>query len=194
VLFRSNKDFGFALTYSRAYYSGAANDVSVSGAEGTSFANQPFGAAVATSSNNFGVEANYRAAPWLAISGWGLYTQAIAENGKGLATVNTGDKADIWSWAVSLAFPDLWQKGNLGGIIFGQTPRVTNTDFGPPVLLPATARRLDDAASYHVEVLYRFQVANNISVTPAFFVVFNPEGNSNNSAQYVGVIRTTFRF
>lgn len=200
LAFQPSKDFGIALTYAHAYYSGANNDVAVSGAYGTGFANQPFGAAVATSANNFGVEASFRVAPWLTVSGWGLYTQAIAENGRGVAAVNTGDKADIWSWAVSLAFPDLLKKGNVGGIIFGRTPSVTGTDYGLPLFLsttaanPAPARRFDGDTSYHLEALYLFQVTRNISITPAVFVIFNPEGNSNNSTQYVGVLRTTFRF
>jgi hypothetical protein len=204
LAFQPSKDFAIGLTYSRAYYSGAANDVSVSGAYGSAFANQPFGAGlgntalnprgVATSANHYGVEANYRIFPGFAISAWGLYTQAIAEDGSGIAAVNTGDKADIWSWAVGLAFPDLFKKGNLGGIIFGQTPRVTSNDYGPPVLGLTTARREDNDTSFHVEALYRLQVTNNISVTPGFFVIFNPENNSNNDTVYVGVLRTTFRF
>ncbi len=204
LAYQPTKDFGIGLTYAHAYYSGFTNEVAVSGAYGTAFANSPFGSGigntaatprgVATSSNDFGIQANYRIFPWLAISGWGLYTQAIAENGVGLAAVNTGDKADIWSWAVALAFPDLFKKGNLGGIIFGAPPRVTSSDYGPPLLGATTARREDSSTSYHIEALYRFQVTNNISITPGFFVVLNPEGNSNNDPIYVGVIRTTFRF
>lgn len=202
--YQPSKDFGIGLTYARAYYSGSNNDVSVSGAYGTAFANQPFGAGadstaanptgVPTSANNFGIQANYRITPGFAISGWGLYTQAIAADGEGLAAVNTGDKADIWSWAVALAFPDLLKKGNLGGIIFGQPPKVTDNDFGLPVLGATSPRRRDEDTSYHLEVLYRHQISNNISITPGFFVIFNPEGNSNNDPVYVGVIRTTFRF
>jgi hypothetical protein len=194
LAFQPTKDFGIGLTYAHAYYSGFENDVTVSGAYGTAFANQPFGAGVATSANDFGVEASYRIFPGFAISAWGLYTKAIAENGRRLATVNTGDKADIWSWAVTLAFPDLFKKGNLGGIIFGQTPRVTSSDFGPPVLGLTTARREDSDTSFHLEALYRFQVTKGISITPGFFVIFNPEGNNDNSNLYVGVIRTTFQF
>jgi carbohydrate-selective porin OprB len=41
---------------------------------------------------------------------------------------------------------------------------------------------------------YRFQVSDNISVTPGAFVLFNPEGDSNNDTSIVGVVRTTFVF
>lgn len=204
LAFQPNKNFGIGLTYAHAYYSGSANDVAVSGAYGSAFANQPFGAGVGstaaaprgvpTSANNFGIQANYLIFPGFAVSAWGLYTQAIAESGVGLANVNTGAKADIWSWAVGLAFPDLFQKGNLGGLIFGQPPKVTSNDFGPAVTTARSPRRVDSDTSFHIEALYRFQVSKNISITPGFFVVLNPEGNSNNDPLYVGVIRTTFQF
>lgn len=194
LAFQPSRDFGIGFTYSHAYYSGVNNDISVSGAYGTTFANQPFGAGFATSSNNFGIQATYRLTPGLALSGWGLYTQAIAENGKGSAAVTRGDKADIWSWAVGLAFPDLGGKGNLAGLIFGQPPKVTRSDFGPPVLALTTPRREDEDTSYHLEAFYRLQVTNNISITPGLFAIFNPEGDSNNDTLLVGVIRTTFRF
>ncbi len=33
----------------------------------------------------------------------------------------TNANADIWNWAVTLAFPDLGKKGNFAGIIVGDT-------------------------------------------------------------------------
>ncbi len=120
---------------------------------------------------------------------WG----AIAETNAG-TTVNRGDKADIWSWAVTIAFPDLGGKGNLAGIIFGQPPKVMHSDFGAPVLTATAARREDRDTSFHLEGLYRFQISDKLSVTPGLIVILNPENNRNNDTLYVGVIRTTFRF
>jgi hypothetical protein len=51
-----------------------------------------------------------------------------------------------------------------------------------------------DKRPFHLEAYYRFQVSKNISITPGAFVLFNPEGNSNNDTTGVGVIRTTFTF
>ncbi|HIK17170.1 MAG TPA: carbohydrate porin [Leptolyngbyaceae cyanobacterium M33_DOE_097] len=202
--FQPNKDFILGLTYAHSYFSGASNDVTVSGAYGSAFANAPFGAGfgstvdnprgVATSANYYGIQASYRIAPWLAISGWGLYTQAIAEDGKGLANVSTGDKADIWSWMVGLAFPDAFGKGNLAGLMVGMPPKVTKSDFGPANTTATTPRREDEDTSLHLEALFRYQITDNISITPGFIMVLNPEHNNNNDTVYVGVIRTTFRF
>jgi carbohydrate-selective porin OprB len=43
------------------------------------------------------------------------------------------------------------------------------------------------------EIWYKFQVTDNISVTPAFFTITNPAGTGSNSA-YGGVLKTTFLF
>ena len=193
-----NKDATLALTYAHSYLSGAAGDVTVSGSYGSAFANTPFGSTIATSSNQYGLQGSYRFSPNFVLSGWAGYTQATAETSSGTNpitnVVNRGDKADIWNWAVTLAFPDLGQKGNLGGIIFGQPPKVTSNDFGPTVLTPTTNRRVDNDTSFHLEALYRYQVNSNLSITPGMIVIFNPEHDSNNGTIYAGVIRTTFRF
>ncbi|MEA5572900.1 iron uptake porin [Calothrix sp. UHCC 0171] len=198
LAFQPNKDATLALTYAHSYLSGVAGDVTVSGSYGSAFANTPFGAAIATSANHYGVQASYRFHPKFMLSGWGGYTQATAEVSSGTNSttnqVNKGDKADIWNWAVTLAFPDLGKKGNLGGIIFGQPPKVTSNDFGSTILTPTTARRKDADTSFHLEALYRYQVNPNLSITPGLIVIFNPEHNSNNDTIYTGVIRTTFRF
>lgn len=194
LAFQPNQNLTLALAYAHSYFSGAvAGDVSVSGAEGSVFANSPFGANIATSANHYGLQANYRLNPQFTLAGWVGYSQATAENSSG-ANVNRGDKADIWNWAVTLGLLDLGKKGNLAGIIFGQPPKVTSNDFGLAVPTSTSPRRLDSDTSYHLEALYRYQVNSNISITPGLVVIFNPEHNSNNDTIYTGVIRTTFRF
>lgn len=195
LAFQPNSNLTLGLTYAHSYLRGANNDgdVTVSGGYGSAFANSPFGATINTTTNHYGLETSYRVHPQLAFGGWVGYTQAIAENSSG-ANVNRGDKADIWNWAVNLAFPDLGKKGNLGSIIFGQPPKVTSNDFGPAVLTSTSNRRLDSDTSLHLEALYRYQVNNNLSITPGLIVVFNPEHNSNNNTVYTGLLRTTFRF
>ncbi|MCC5640393.1 iron uptake porin [Nostoc sp. CHAB 5844] len=207
VAFQPNKNFTLALTYAHSYFSAvdangvATGDVNVSGSEGSAFANNPFGTnaiPIATSANHYGIQSSYKLSDNFILSGWVGYTQAIAETNSGrnsvTNTVNRGDEADIWNWAVTLGFPDLGKKGNVGGIIFGQPPKVTSNDYGPQTLTATSARREDSDTSYHLEALYRYQVNSNISITPGFIILFNPEHNSNNDTIYVGTIRTTFRF
>jgi hypothetical protein len=202
LVFQPNPQFGLGFTYVRGYYN---NGIGTSGSTGSGFANNPFnspspgvlGSAtnVPTSADAFGLEVSYRLSPKVVLSGWGGYTRAEAERTLGTGTVvRKGDSADIWNWAVTLAFPDLFKEGNLGGIIFGMPPKVTGSDYGLAVPTATSARREDTGTSYHLEAFYRFRVNDNIAVTPGFFVLFNPEHNDANDTIFVGTLRTTFTF
>ena len=180
------------VSYSRAYAPGGLVDLT--GSTGSFLAIRPFGDAIATSSDTFGIQAYYRFTPNFQIHGWGGYINAQAENsalsnitngtgGEFTTLVNKGSDADIWFGAVGISFPDVGKKGNLPGILVGLPPRVTNSDV-----------RKERDTSYHVEGFFRFQVNDYITVTPGFWVIFNPENDSRNDTQYVGVIRTSFNF
>ncbi len=173
LAFKPFKDLEVGFTYVRSYDRGG--NVGITSGTGGLRANAPFGAGVATSSDQFAVEASYKLGTKAVISGWGGFTKARSENAANL-------DADIWNWAVTLAFPDLGKKGNLAGIIVGQPPRITGGDVTS-----------DDKASFHVEALYRYQLNDKVSVTPGLIVIFNPE-NANNDTVYVGTVRTTFTF
>ncbi len=177
LIFSPSKTFSMGATYAYNYFAGF--DVNASGSTGSAFAQRPFGA-VATSTNSYGAIASWRISPQFNLSGWVGLTQANAEAG-----INRGADATIWNWLVALAFPDLGQKGNLGGIMVGMPPKVSDNDI--------RARENRDT-SIHLEALYRYQINSNISITPGLIVIFNPEHNRNNDTIYVGVVRTTFTF
>ncbi len=183
VVLRPSKALEVALTYARSYYPG--NEVNVTSSIGSGYASNPFASSPAlrraTSSNAFGVQAQFRLSPKFIVGGWAGYTEAYQAGNSNEATILYG--------SAFLAFPDLGKKGNLGGIIVGIPPKVTGNDF-----IAATGRRIDNDTTYHVEALYRYRVSNNIAITPGVIVIFNPEGNNDNATQYVGVIRTTFSF
>ncbi|OKH38658.1 hypothetical protein NIES2119_08665 [[Phormidium ambiguum] IAM M-71] len=180
------------VSYAHAYAPGGLVDLT--GSTGSFLATRPFGDAIATSSDTFGIQGYYRFTPNFQIHGWGGYINAQAES-SGLSTisngtggefttlVNRGSDANIWFGAVGMSFPDVWKKGNLPGILVGLPPRVSNSDV-----------RKERDTSYHVEAFFRFQVNEYITVTPGFWVIFNPENDSRNDTQYVGVIRTSFNF
>jgi Carbohydrate-selective porin, OprB family/S-layer homology domain len=194
VVFRPSKTIDVGLTYIRAYYPGG--DAGLTGGTGSAYANNPFNTSAAgvtrqgTSSDNFGLQAQWRFSPKLTVGGWAGYTRAYAKS--------TSDEATIWNWSAFLAFPDLGKKGNLGGIIVGMPPKVSSNDFTQTVTLSNgltdIRRREDRSSTLHVEGLYRYRLNDNISITPGVIVIFNPEGNSSNPTQFVGVLRTTFTF
>ncbi|WP_245939717.1 iron uptake porin [Stenomitos frigidus] len=112
---------------------------------------------------------------------WAVAAAAFAHRNR------SSDDATILYAAGYLGFPDLGKKGNLGGILVGITPYVIDNNG-------LTAARQDNDTPFYVEAFYRYPLTDNIAITPGLFVLFNPEGNSTNATQYVGVIRTTFTF
>ena len=92
--------------------------------------------------------------------------------------------AEIFNYAVNLAFPDLGKEGNLLGIVIGQPPKVTSNEL----------ELIDSDTSLHLETFYRFFVTDNISMTPGLIIITNPEHNSSNELTFVGTIRTNFTF
>ncbi|MEH2308200.1 iron uptake porin [Nostoc sp.] len=134
--------------------------------------------------NSFGGTVTWRLSPKIALSGYGaaLFVDA-ASNSVNASTTFT-------SWMAGVHFRDLFKSGNTAGIIFGQ-PLFRSDTGGSAQLTPTGENR---ATPYHLEAYYRFQVSDNISITPGAFVLFNPEGNSNNDTTTVGVLRTTFTF
>ncbi len=176
--------FGFGLTYSRGYY--APDELVVSGETGSETANAPFGEEIATSADHFGLQGKYRVSDRFSISAWGGLTlaHALADGDNEGIFVDDGDDATIFNWAVTLAFPDLFAEGNLGGITVGQPPQVSSNDGGLE----------DEDGAWHIEAQYRHKINDHIAINPGFFVVINPENNSDNDAIYVGTIRTIFEF
>ncbi|HEY9897415.1 MAG TPA: iron uptake porin [Candidatus Sericytochromatia bacterium] len=184
VVLKPSRALEVALTYARSYYPG--NEVNITSSTGSGYASNPFASSAAvrraTSSDAFGVQAQFRLSPKFIVGGWFGYTKAYQ--------AGNANEADVLNGSVFLAFPDLGKKGNLGGIIVGVPPKVTGNDF----IAANGLRRIDNDTTYHVEALYRYRVTNNIAITPGVIVIFNPEGNNDNATQYVGVVRTTFSF
>jgi carbohydrate-selective porin OprB len=76
-----------------------------------------------------------------------------------------------------LQWADVFAKGNAAGVAVGQ---------------PSNSENADKATM--LEFFYKYQVSNNISVTPAVFYVSDNQGAKNASTNWGGVIQTTFRF
>ena len=115
----------------------------------------------------------------LVFGSWGGFTFANA--------VNSDNYANTETYLFSLGYRDPFGKeGDLLAFLFGQPPKLTD------------GRGLrageDDDTSLHFELFYRFQVNDNISITPGVFYVTNPEHNEDNDDIFVGLIRTVFRF
>lgn len=182
LTFTPSRNFDIALSYGRKYF-GSNTGFNLTGGTGSAFARNPF-QQNATVSDNFGLQFLWKTSPTLQIGGWFGYTRAFQVKG-------AENEATILNGAISVAFPDLFKKGNLGGIIVGIPPKATSNDFRPT---PTAARRVDSDTSLHLEAFYTFKVNNNVSITPGVFLITNPEQNRNNDSILVGTVRTNFSF
>jgi hypothetical protein len=167
-------ELAFAATYTRTYERN--DDVNLMGSTGVEEANEPFGQN-ATTSNNFGLQANWEITSGLEIGGWFGYTQAQQQqNGDASATILNG--------ALTLAFPDLGAENNVGGIIIGVPPVITGHDDDDLIT---------DEIPLHIEALYRIEVNDYIEITPGAFAIINPDTENGNTL-WVGTVRTEFSF
>jgi hypothetical protein len=165
------------FTYINAYAPFGANlqpdDPFNLSATGSNLANSNFDSAV--SINAYGISGNFQVSPKFALGGWvGYANHNYIGRGRG----------DVWNWAVTLAFPDLFKQGNLGGLLVGQEPKLTRSDLG----------FRDRDTSLHLEAFYRYRINDNISITPGVIWVTNPDYNENNNDAVIGVVRTVFSF
>jgi Carbohydrate-selective porin, OprB family len=101
---------------------------------------------------------------------------------------------------VFVNFPDLFGTGNLGGIYIGQPPKIVSSNLPtgnniPDFLDTGLGRKGGQpGTTTHVEMFYRWQVSENISVTPGVMVIFQPDHTRNSDPITVGVLRTSFSF
>lgn len=144
--------------------------------------------------NAFGLAVDWRAARKVNLGGWVGYTNSDFQAADG--------EVETWNWMTYLTFPDLGKDGNLGGIFFGQPPKITTSTLPVGSNIPSFVNRGDINAgeggqpdtTTHLEAFYRFNVTDNIAVTPGFIMVFNPAHNDANDTITIGVLRTTLSF
>jgi hypothetical protein len=167
-------ELALAATYTRTYERN--DDVNLMGSTGVEEANEPF-EQNATTSDNFGLQANWEVTSGLEIGGWVGYTQAQQQqNGDASATIFNG--------ALTFAFPDLGAENNVGGMIIGVPPVISEHDDEDLVT---------EETPLHIEALYRIEVNDYIEITPGGFVVINPDTENGNTL-WVGTVRTEFSF
>ena len=148
--------------------------------------------------DSIGSTLSWRANSKLTLGGWVGFTSST------VAVPNYGGGVSTSNWMAFANFPDLFAKGNLGGIYFGQPPKITRSDLTLGGLsglnIPGTISGLSGASggqpssTYHLEAFYRFQVNDNISVTPGMVVLFNPVQTAGSDPIVIGTVRTTFSF
>lgn len=197
-----SRQFGLGLAYAHTYQN-SAGGVNLFESTGSDLAIAPFATLnangtlnnnIATSVNHYSAQANFRLTDKIGIGGWYGIADISGENGVN----NNRLDATATYWAANLALRDFGSKGSLLGVTFGQPPKITGSNFRGAVAggvgSAVGTRQKDQDTSYQLETLYRLQLNDNVSVTPALLVIFNPEHNDRNDTIYIGTLRTTFTF
>ena len=186
ITFKPSQALSLGLTYVNAYRRSAIFDTGNggTGGSGTLFANQGrnvLGAVTPSEINAYGAEVAFRLSPQIVLNAFGSYINAD------FVGDNNGSRT-IWTYGAGVAFPDFGKKGNLLGFMAGAEPYLGN---------PTAAQRatgVSNSIPLHIEGFYKYQLNDNISITPGVIWVINPGQNDNNNDVVIGTVRTTFTF
>jgi hypothetical protein len=182
LTFNASEAFQIGLTYVNAYRAngGIFDGGSSIASSGTLFANNSTIGGVAQQNpakvNAYGASVAFKVSPKFVINGFASYINAdFVNDGQG--------NQEIWTYGLGLAFPDFGKKGNLLGVMAGAEPYLGNPSGGVGNDIPL-----------HVEGFYKYQLTDNISITPGVIWIINPGQNTNNDDVVIGTVRTTFTF
>jgi hypothetical protein len=182
------ENWGIAAAYT--YASGGKNNPG--GSLYTGNANP--GAALlssAANSNSYGLSAWWTPED----SGW---IPSIS-TGWGLTDVGNSDRLDVssattQSWYVGLEWDNVFLEGNSFGMAVGQPTFITDID----VKGGKNESDFLKGGGYAWEFFYKFQVTDNITVTPAIHYLsapfLNEQSGDNKLSAMSGLIKTTFKF
>jgi hypothetical protein len=169
-----NDNMRIGLSYINAY---SPTEADFGLATGSNLANSNFGRPVVV--NAYGLSGTIDITSGLAIGGWVGYAHH--------RYIGRGD-GEVWTWAGSVSFPDLWGEGNTGGILVGMEPRLTRIDSS------LNEGEADPDTSLHLEAFYRYRLSDNIDITPGIIWLTAPNHDADNEDAVIGVIRTRFFF
>lgn len=187
LTYKPSENFNIGLTYAHNYNQSDTGT-------GTQLANFRFFTdevldigEVPTVSNSYALAFSWKVSDNFVLGGWGTYTNTITLSTLG-GQIDRGTQ-DIWTWAVTLAFPDLFKEGNVAGIIVGMEPWVSSSSIDI-----SGRSNVDEDTSLHIEGFFQYKLTDNISITPGVVWITSPNGSNENNDLVIGTIRTTFSF
>ncbi|TAF10136.1 MAG: porin [Nostocales cyanobacterium] len=191
INYNPNSRLFLQLLYQHGYFSpgnfgfNSGQSFRKNGFVGTALANRFDDAGVlfaddsAVSTNAYQIGGYFAITPKVLIGGWANLIQA--------RLLGKGD-ADIWTYSIQAAFPDLFKQGNQGGLIVGMEPTLTDVRSNLPY------QQFKKDTSLHLEAYYRHQITDNISITPSVIWITAPNQDADNEDIVIGGVRTTFNF
>ena len=182
VKLKPSESFGIALSYIHGYYPEGQFGF---GDNGRAFGVEPFlGTAIVndtladfnTVTNAYGGEFFWQVGDNFGLGGRFGFTSARA--------IGQGD-GEVWNYAITMAFPDLFSEGSLGGIIVGSQPYLGSLDG---------VEGFDNDTPIHVEGFYKYQLTDNLAITPGILWFLAPNQDDDNQDIVLGTLRLTFTY
>lgn len=142
--------------------------------------------------NAVGATLTWQISPRISAGAWGGYTKSYIPGQPG--------NVETTNYMVFLNFPDLFAKGNLGGIYVGQPPKITSSDLpvgnNVPDFINTGLGRAggQPGTTTQIEAFYRFQLSDNISITPGIIHLIQPGNTPDSDSVTIGILRSTFTF
>jgi hypothetical protein len=126
-------------------------------------------------------------------AGWGINSSNDDDSNKGFGTVTSQ------SWYLGLQWADAFVKGNALGMAVGQPTFLTSVERSNVTVDGSSVSTKTNDGNYAWEWWYKFQVTDNISVTPALFYLSAPLGqlqkaDGKSFDNFGGLVKTTFKF
>ncbi len=137
-------------------------------------------------SNSYGLSAALRPSNNLSISGFVGKTSARLVDFASPDTVDT----DIWYYGAGIALPNFGKEGNVLGIFAGVEPTLRGARVNGDGIDIAPFNK----TGYHIEGFYKYQLTDNISITPGVIYLTNPGQSDFNPDMVIGTLRTTMTF
>ncbi|MFW9265407.1 iron uptake porin, partial [Nostoc sp. CALU 546] len=142
--------------------------------------------------NAVGATVTWQISPRISAGAWGGYTKSYIPGQSG--------NVETTNYMVFMNFPDLFAKGNLGGIYVGQPPKITSSNLpvgnNVPDFVNTGLGRAggQPGTTTQIEAFYRFQLTNNISITPGIIHILEPGHTPDSDSVTIGILRSTFSF
>lgn len=142
--------------------------------------------------NAVGTTVTWQISPRVTLGAWGGYTNSHIPGSSG--------HVETTNYMVFMNFPDLFAEGNLGGIYIGQPPKIISSNLANGNNVPdaiSSGRGLaggQPGTTTQIEAFYRFQVNDNISITPGIIHILEPGHTPDNDPVTIGILRTSFFF
>jgi hypothetical protein len=140
------------------------------------------------STDVFGVNAEWAITPGIAIFGrYGTASTTLNRapnsplNGLSFNSISSS------TWQAGLTLPNLLGSGNALGFAYGQPIRVNSGSLAGFGFTPSGTEQ-------NIEVFFRFQVNDRLSITPDFQYIIQPTNITNNAGISIGTLRAVFNF